>query len=101
LKPLQGSVIPEFIGVFNHNCFDGLAIAYDAVDGITVEGFFKMEKPDIPFFFSVWDQICLIHDHGVAHRDVRAENILIKKDGKIIDFGHMFLCRGGQLECHS
>jgi len=49
-----------------------------------------MEKPDIPFSFSVWDQISLVHDHGVAHRDVRAENILVKKDGKItiIDFGH-------------
>lgn len=41
LKPLQGSVIPEFIGVFNLDCFDGLAIAYDAVDGITIEEFFK------------------------------------------------------------
>lgn len=90
LKPLQGSVIPEFIGIFNLDCFDGLAIAYDAVDGITMEDFFKTEKPDIPFFFSVWDEIRRIHNHGIAHRDIRAENVLVGKDDKItiLDFDH-------------
>jgi serine/threonine protein kinase len=90
LKPLQGSAIPEFIGIFNLDCFDGLAIAYDAVDGITAEEFFKVKKPDIPFYLSVWDEIRRIHNYGIAHRDIRAENVLVGKDDKItiLDFDH-------------
>ena len=84
---VQGSAIPEFTGVFNLNRFEGLAIApaCDAVDEITIKEFFKMEKPDTPLFFSGWHQICLINDHGIAHRNVWTENVLIEKDGEIMN----------------
>jgi len=90
LQPLQGSAVPQCIGVFTVDGFKGYALGLCVVDGVTLQQHFETEAPSIELFCSVWSQICAVHDCGVAHMDVRAENILIKHDRSvvIIDFDH-------------
>jgi len=88
LEPVQGSTVPQFIGVFTVDGFSGYALGLCAVDGVTLQEHFETEAASIELFRSAWSQLCVVHDCGVAHRDVRAENILIKHDRSvvIIDF---------------
>jgi tRNA A-37 threonylcarbamoyl transferase component Bud32 len=88
LQPVQGSAIPQCIGVFTVGGFRGYALGLCAVDGVTLRQHFGTEVPSIELFRLVWSQLRAMHDCGVAHMDVRAENILIKHDRSvvIIDF---------------
>jgi serine/threonine protein kinase len=90
LKPLQGGAVPRFISVFFVGLYRGRAIGLSAVEGITLRQHFKEEAPSIEFFRSVLDQLQAVHDCGVAHMDIRAENIIIKPDRSVvfIDFGN-------------
>jgi len=89
LQPLQGSAVPEFIGVFIIDGISGYALGIRVVEGVTLREFLEAQPPSIELFRSVWSQICAVHERGVAHMDVRDENILINRDGSvfIIDFG--------------
>jgi len=88
LQPLQGSAVPECIGVFTVDDFNGYALGLSVVDGAILRQHFETKAPSIELFRSVWSQLRAVHDCGVAHMDVRAENILIKHDQSvvIIDF---------------
>ena len=90
LMPLQGCVVPRFISVFSVEGHRGRAIALSVVEGITLRQHFKEEAPSIELFRSVLDQLQAIHNCGVAHMDIRAENIIIKPDRSVvfIDFGN-------------
>ena len=90
LKPVQGCVVPRFISVFSVGGYRGRAIGISAVEGITLRQHFKEEAPSIEFFRSVLDQLQAVHNCGVAHKDIRAENIIIKPDRSVvfIDFGN-------------
>jgi len=84
LQSLQGSVVPDFISVFAFDSFRGYALGLSAVDGMTLRQYFETEAPTIELFRLVWSQLRALHDCGVAHMDVRAENILIKHDGSVV-----------------
>jgi hypothetical protein len=84
LLSLQGSAVPQCIGVFAVDGFMGYALGLCAVDGVTLRQHFATEAPSIELFRSVWSQLCAIHNYGVAHMDVRAENILIKHDRSVV-----------------
>ena len=88
LKPVQGSAVPQFVGVFTIDGFRGYALGLCAVDGVTLRQYLEIEVANIQLFRSVWSQLRAVHDCGVAHMDVRAENIIIKHDLSvvIIDF---------------
>ena len=90
LMPLQGCVVPRFISVFSVDGHRGRAIGLSAVEGITLRQHFKEEAPSIEFFRSVLDQLQAVHNCGVAHMDIRDENIIIKPDRSVvfIDFGN-------------
>jgi len=90
LKPVQGCVVPRFISVFSVGGYRGRAIGISAVEGITLRQHFKEEAPSIEFFRSVLDQLQAVHNCGVAHKDIRDENIIIKPDRSVvfIDFGN-------------
>ncbi|KAN0067019.1 hypothetical protein V8E54_014943 [Elaphomyces granulatus] len=90
LMPLQGCVVPRFISVFSVHGHRGRAIGLSVVEGITLRQHFKEEAPSIEFFRSVLDQLQAVHNCGVAHMDIRAENIIIKPDRSVvfIDFGN-------------
>ena len=88
LQRIQGLVVPEFIGVFVIEGFKGYALGLSAVDGVTLSEYFETNAPTMELFRSVLSQIRAIHNCGVAHLDVREENILIKRDQStvVIDF---------------
>ena len=88
LQPLQESAVPQCIGVFTVDDFSGYALGLSAVDGATLRQYFETEAANIELFRSVWSQLRAVHDCGIAHMDVRAENIIIKYDRSvvIIDF---------------
>ncbi|KAN0074811.1 hypothetical protein V8E54_007422 [Elaphomyces granulatus] len=90
LMPLQGCVVPRFISVFSVEGHRGRAIALSVVEGINLRQHFKEEAPSIELFRSVLDQLQAVHNCGVAHMDVRDENIIIKPDRSVvfIDFGN-------------
>ena len=90
LMPLQGCVVPRFISVFSVEGHRGRAIGLSVVEGITLRQHFKEEAPSIEFFRSVLDQLQAVHNCGVAHMDIRDENIIIKPDRSVvfIDFGN-------------
>jgi len=84
LQSLQGSAVPQFISVFTVDGCSGYALGLCAVDGVTLKQYFENEAPTIELFRLAWSQLCTVHDCGVAHMDVRAENILIKYDGSVV-----------------
>ena len=88
LQPIQGSTVPQFIGVFTVDSFSGYVLGLCAVDGVTLREHFETEAASIELFRLVWSQLCAVHDCGVAQMDVRVENIIIKHDRSvvIIDF---------------
>jgi hypothetical protein len=93
LHGLQGSVIPECIGVFTIDGFDGCALGFHAMSGITLQKHFEIEEPNVEnldLFRSIWRKIEQIHDCDVVHGDVRPENIWITGNGDvfIFDFDH-------------
>ena len=90
LMPLQGCVVPRFLSVFSVEGHRGRAIGLSAVEGINLRQHFKEEAPSIELFRSVLDQLQAVHNCGVAHMDIRDENIIIKPDRSVvfIDFGN-------------
>ena len=92
LHDLQGSVIPECIGIFTIDVFDGCALGFHAMDGMTLQQHFEIEEPnvEIDLFRSIWRKIEQIHNCHVVHGDVRPENIWItgNEDVFIFDFDH-------------
>ena len=84
LRSLQGSAIPQLIGVFIIDGFKGYALGIRAVDGVTLRRYFETKAPTIELFHLAWSQLCALHNCGVAHMDVRAENMLIKRDGSVV-----------------
>ena len=84
LQQVQGSAVPEFIGVFAIEGFKGYALGLCPVDGVTLRQYFETNAPTMELFRSVLSQLDTVHDCGVAHRDVRVENILIRHDRSVV-----------------
>ena len=72
LQSLQGSIVPRFLGVFIINGFKGYALGLSAVDGVTLRQHFATEGPSIELFRSVWSQLRILHNLGVAHHGYTA-----------------------------
>ncbi|HEY2812566.1 MAG TPA: hypothetical protein VGJ03_03775 [Acidimicrobiales bacterium] len=63
-------------------------LAYDAVDGKSIDGLEPSALTD-SVLDAIWGQIAALHQHRIAHRDLRLANIFLAKDGEVwmIDFG--------------
>ena len=53
--------------------------------------------------YEIVNALCYIHKHKIAHRDIKAENIMVKKENnefkvKIIDWGLGVFTEGQSLE---
>ena len=79
LQPVQGSAVPKCLGDFTIDRYK-YALGLSAVDGVTLRQHLETEQPSME-----WSQLCAVYDCGIAHQDVRAENILMKH-GSIVCF---------------
>jgi glycosyltransferase 2 family protein len=67
---------------------NGYVLAYEAVEGKSLDRLDPSEISDA-VLAAVWDLVGQLHDHRVAHRDLRLANIFLDDDGHVwlIDFG--------------
>jgi len=65
-----------------------MILAYQAIDGRSLDSVAVDEVTD-DVLIEVWQQIVVLRDHGIAHRDLRLANVFLDADGVpwIIDFG--------------
>lgn len=84
----------NIIKVYGHGEWDnGLYIAMEYVRGITLRQFILQQslslKGAIDIIMQVAYALLHLHTHGIIHRDVKPENILITEEGhvKVCDFG--------------
>lgn len=67
---------------------DCLLLAYDLIEGKTLD---KLEEAAVTdeLMLAIWEQVRILRDHRIAHRDLRRANILVDPSGEpwLIDFG--------------
>jgi predicted Ser/Thr protein kinase len=82
----------------------GLFIAMEYVEGRTVKSLVRDKELDVlgavEVAMQVGDGLAKAHESGIVHRDIKADNIMVNRDGhaKILDFGLAKLdpLRGGE-----
>lgn len=86
---------PNIVKVYDVNFSDQVQyIAMEYVDGITLKDFISRQhqlswKDTVFFTMQVLKALQHAHDHGIIHRDIKPQNIMITADGsiKVMDFG--------------
>ncbi|SNS24980.1 undecaprenyl-diphosphatase [Geodermatophilus saharensis] len=77
---------------------DSWLLSHDLVDGTTLD-----RLPDAaltgPVLSGIWEQVALLRRHRVAHRDLRAANVLLDRSGTpwLIDWGFSEVAAGPEL----
>jgi glycosyltransferase 2 family protein len=67
---------------------NAFVLAYEAIEGRSLDRLQPDEVTD-DVLGSVWDQVCRLREHRIAHRDLRLANVFLASDGAVwlIDFG--------------
>ncbi len=67
---------------------NGFVLAYEAVEGKSLDRVDEAEVTD-EVIGAVWDQVVMMRERRIAHRDMRLANIFLAADGNVwmIDFG--------------
>jgi len=72
---------------------DRMYIAMEQVKGLSLKKFMETESPDPARILDITVQVCsglqIAHEAGIVHRDIKPDNIMIKKGDfvKVLDFG--------------
>lgn len=85
---------PNIVKLYGEGKWDkGLYIAMEFIQGVSLRQFIKQRSLTFQRSLEIALQTAFallhLHTHGVIHRDMKPENILIQEDGqvKVIDFG--------------
>jgi len=85
---------PNIIKLYNQGEWEkGLYIAMEFIQGVSLRQYLQHTplslKRALEIILEVAYALCHLHTHGVIHRDLKLENILITDSGqvKVIDFG--------------
>lgn len=86
---------PRILGVADAGV-DGMVLAYEAIDGASADAYDDLDDAAL---VEIWIMVSQLHDHRIAHRDLRLANIFIGDDGSpfLIDFGFSELAASDQL----
>ena len=85
---------PNVVGLYDVGSFaQGLYLAMEFVDGNNVKSWLSKRKRTwqeiVDVFVKAGHGLVAAHDAGLVHRDFKASNVLVGKDGKVrvVDFG--------------
>ncbi len=85
---------PNIVKLYNQGKWEkGLYIAMEFIQGVSLRQFIEQRsltlKRSLEIILQTAFALLHLHTHGVIHRDMKPENILIKENGdvKVIDFG--------------
>ncbi len=102
---IQMSHHPNIVHLYGEGEWEkGLYIAMEFIQGISLRQFIKEKALSNQRAFEIILQVAFalfhLHSHGIIHRDVKPENILITETGeiKVIDFGIAQLQKEGGAE---
>ena len=67
---------------------DAFVLAYEGIEGSSLDGV-GSDAFDDELLREVWDQVSILRQHRIAHRDLRLANVFRADDGQVwlIDFG--------------
>ncbi len=65
-----------------------MLLAYEAIEGRSLDSIGADELTDA-ILTEIWEQVAILRDHGIAHRDLRLANVFLDAENVpwIIDFG--------------
>ena len=94
-QSVAGLSHPNIVSVYDVGDDDGLHyIVMELVEGITLKRFIeRKQRLDVKEAVGIAIQICqgmeTAHNHHIIHRDIKPQNIIISRDGKVkvADFG--------------
>ena len=86
LQNIRCDHLPEIYDVLQMD--DGQIVLEEYIDGITVAQVMEIEKYRSAgarkVLLSVCDALSVLHDRGIIHRDVKPENVMIGKSGRVV-----------------
>jgi undecaprenyl-diphosphatase len=77
---------------------DAFLLTYELIEGRSLDRV-PDEAVDEPVLRGVWEQVAILREHRIAHRDLRRANILLDREGSpwLIDFGFSEVAAGQAL----
>ena len=86
LQTIRCINLPEIYDVLKMD--DGQIVLEEYIDGITVAQIMEIDKYRSSgarkVLFGVCDALTVLHNRGIVHRDVKPENVMIEKSGRVV-----------------
>ena len=86
LQNIRHINLPEIYDVLNME--DGQIVLEEYIDGLTVAQVMEIDKYRSSgarkVLLGLCDALTALHDRGIVHRDVKPENVIVEKSGRVV-----------------